>query len=229
MAISSVARAGEYKQQHDPFEPINRIVYGANKVVDKLVVTPVAKTYEVITPQPLQGLVSNFFGNLKDVPTVANGILQGKFAQATSDTARFVINSTIGLLGFFDVAKHLGLAKHKEDFGQTLGAWGWKNSSYIVLPLFGPSTLRDTLGRGGDFYVSVTPQVNSVRARNQLFIAETIDKRTSLFEREKIIKASAVDEYTFIRNAYLQYREFLISDGAANDGSNDEFLEEPPE
>lgn len=202
--------------KQDPLENFNRNVYAFNDGIDKLLVKPVAETYKTIVPEPVDHGVSNFFSNINDMVVVANDLLQLKFKQAASDTGRFLLNSTVGLLGIFDVASELGLNKHQEDFGQTLGYWGINSGPYLVLPFLGPSTARDAVGLGADslfdplFYAGaqtfdptyVTP-----------YVVKGVDIRADLLGAEKILQVAALDEYSYIRDAYLARREYLVHDG----------------
>lgn len=197
----------------DPLEDFNRVVFTFNEQVDKAVFKPVARGYQAVMPELLNQGVSNFFGNLQDVVVIANDILQFKFHQATMDTTRVVFNSTFGLLGFFDVASHMELPKHNEDFGQTLGYWGVGPGYYLVLPLFGPSTTRDTVGLAGDFFVHPVQRVDSVRARSIAFSVEKVDTRADLLRIERALAGAALDPYGFWRESYLQQRRNLIYDG----------------
>lgn len=211
----------------DPYEPVNRVVFKFNQKADKYVIKPVALGYGKAVPQTIQGRVSSFFDNLREITTSANDILQGKFGQFANDASRFVINSTIGIFGTFDPASHLGLERHKEDFGQTLAVWGYKNSAYLVLPLLGPSTVRDTAGTAVDFNVlSVWPAVESDKTKYGLVALDLIDIRAQLLKTENVVKAIAVDEYVFTRDAYLQRRKFLITDGQSAENLPDDSMDD---
>lgn len=197
----------------DPFEDLNRVVFTFNEQVDKAVLKPVAKGYQAVMPELLNQGVSNFFGNLQDVVVIFNDLLQFKFHQATMDTSRVVFNTTFGLLGFFDVASHMELPKHNEDFGQTLGYWGIGPGYYLVLPLFGPSTTRDTVGLAADFFVHPVQRLDSVRTRSIAFSVEKVDTRADLLRVERALAGAALDPYSFWREAYLQQRRSLVYDG----------------
>lgn len=202
------------KESIDPYEPLNRAVFKLNKKADTYVFKPVATAYSKTLPDTVQGRVSHFFDNLRDITTSVNDLLQGKFGQFAQDASRFVINSTIGILGTFDPASHLGLEKHKEDFGQTLAVWGYENSAYLVLPLLGPSTVRDTAGMAVDFNaLSVWPLIESDKVKYGLLGLDLLDIRAQLLKTENVITSLAVDEYVFMRDAYLQRRKYLIADG----------------
>jgi len=198
----------------DPLESFNRGVFAFNEDVDKIVAKPIAETYDTLVPEPIDQGISNFFSNLNDIVVVANDILQLKFKQAASDTGRFLVNSTVGLLGFFDVATGWGMPKHNEDFGQTLGYWGVDSGAYLVLPLLGPSSLRDATGRGVDIFLD--PRTYAGDATGVQLGTEAInliDQRADLLDAEEVLDAAALDNYTYIRDAYLQRRKYLVHDG----------------
>ena len=197
----------------DPFEPFNRGVYKFNEALDKAVVKPVAKGYNAAMPPPGKMMVSNFFSNLGDIVTTLNDLLQFKVVQAVSDGGRILVNSTIGLYGLVDIASSVGLEKHNEDFGQTLGYWGIGDGPYLVIPLFGSSSVRDSVGLYADDRSGVLRRVSHVDSRNQLYATNLLSKRASLLDQEKILDEAMIDRYSFIRDAYLQHRKSLIYDG----------------
>lgn len=203
------------KETIDPYESVNRAVFKFNKNADKYVIKPVATAYIKTLPETIQPRVSSFFDNLRDITTSANDLLQGKFGQFAHDASRLVVNSTVGILGMFDPATHLGLEKHKEDFGQTLAVWGYENSAYLVLPFLGPSTVRDTAGITVDFYgLSIWPLLDESTTTRRLLVGlDLLDIRAQQLKNENIITSLAVDEYVFMRDAYLQRRQYLITDG----------------
>lgn len=206
----------------DPFEGINREIYGLNKTLDKAVFKPVAYVYWQYLPTPFQMGIGNFYDNLREIPNVANDILQGKFAYAAHDASRFLINSTLGLGGFFNLAGSLGLPHRREDFGQTLYVWGWEESAYIVLPLLGPSTIRDTVGLVVDYYAfSVWPWIHDDEWRYGLLAVDLIDLRARLLRHDTVLSTVAVDEYAFIRDAYFQRRWYLVNNEFVNDANGD--------
>jgi phospholipid-binding lipoprotein MlaA len=211
--LSGCATASKPADPRDPFEPFNRGVYEFNEQLDRFVLKPVAEGYRWVLPQFVRQSVGNFFSNLNDVRVALNNTLQGKFTTAYSDMGRVFINSTLGLLGFFDIASEAGIEKHNEDFGQTLGWWGISDGPYIVLPLFGPSSARDTVGLGGDWLTDPVTYVDPTRSRNQLSGARIVDRRAELLEAKKVLDAAALDEYQFVRDAYLQRRRNLVYDG----------------
>ena len=199
-------------QTQDPWEKFNRAIYGFNDKVDKAIARPVAATYTRAVPAPARNGLHNFISNLGEPSTIVNDALQGKLKQTLQDTGRFLINTTVGLLGWFDVAQHVGLPKHDEDLGETLAHWGVPSGPYLVIPIIGPSTVRDAGGRVGDIYTD--PPRNNIppRYRNAELVLDGIDTRAGLMGLNSAID-SAYDPYTFMRDAYLQNRRFNIYDG----------------
>lgn len=203
----------------DPYENFNRHVFTFNQDIDKALLKPVAETYKAVVPETIDQGVTNIFSNLNDITVVANELLQLKFKHALADAGRLLINSTVGILGFFDVASQNGLPKHYEDFGQTLGYWGVNSGPYLVLPFFGPSTVRDAWGMGADIFLDprtyyATSEGSNVR--NFLLTTNTIryiDMRADLLGYEEIVDTAAIDNYAYIRDAFLQRRQYLIYDG----------------
>ncbi len=211
LALGGCASASHNPQ--DPFESFNRGVFKFNDAVDKAVAKPVAKGYKAFFPAPARMMVSNFFSNLGDVIVAANDLLQFKVVQAIGDLGRVVVNTTVGMYGLVDVATHVGLKKHNEDFGQTLGHWGIGNGPYLVLPFLGPSTVRDGIGDYADSYLGVSKNVDDVPARNQLMAGDMLDARARLLDKEELLNDAMIDRYSFIRETYLQYRLNLVYDG----------------
>lgn len=209
-------------ENKDPLEGINRGVYKFNDVSDKAVFKPVAGAYKAVMPVPVRSGVSNFFANLKTFVTTINQALQFKFNKAAESAGRFVINSTVGIAGLFDVASKQGIPQYKEDFGQTLGYWGIGNGAYLMLPFFGPSTLRDTTGLVADSYAfDPIGYVDDPRTRNILIGTKFIDARADLLPGSDLLDEAALDPYTFMRDAYLQRRANQVADGVVtntNDG-----------
>ena len=200
--------------RNDPLESYNRVMYSINDTVDSAILKPVSQGYDFIMPLIVSKGISNFFSNLDDINVVLNDLLQFKLMQAVHDTSRFAINSTVGLLGVVDIASNYGFKKHNEDFGQTLGVWGLNTGPYIVLPLFGPSDLRDTIGLIGDnIYPNPIDYVDEISARKEFIFTNAIDSRARLLGPEKIVDEAAFDEYTFVKDAYLQRRHDLVYDG----------------
>jgi len=197
----------------DPLEPFNRGVYKINDAVDKAVVKPVALGYKAVMPTVGRIMVSNFFSNLDDVVVTANDLLQLKLVQGFSDGMRFFVNSTVGVFGLIDVASMGDLKKHDEDFGLTLGKWGVGNGPYLVLPILGPSTLRDSAGLYVDGYPSPIYQLKNMRTRNQTYLTRGLNRRTELLDQEKILDEAMIDPYEFRRDTYLQYRRNQVYEG----------------
>lgn len=207
----------------DPWESMNRSVYNFNEVLDNVAIKPAAKVYTAVLPSPVRTGVHNFLGNLGDVWSMANSALQLK-GQATAETfMRITVNTFLGLGGVLDVASEMRLEKRKEDFGQTLGRWGVKPGPYVVLPIFGPSTLRDALATPLDMKGDVVQQFTDPATRNVLSATRVMDVRSGLLESLDVIKAAALDPYTFVRDGYLQKRENDVYDG--NPPSNFDYSE----
>ncbi|HEU0220407.1 MAG TPA: VacJ family lipoprotein [Gallionella sp.] len=201
------------KNPADPLESFNRGMYQFNDTVDKAITKPVAQGYSAVMPVPGKMMVSNFFSNLDDVIVTINDLLQFKLVQAFSDGGRLLINTTVGAFGLVDAATQAGFEKHDEDFGQTLGYWGIGSGPYIVLPILGPSTLRDSIGLYVDSRPSKLRRVNHIRSRNQLYLTKAINRRAQLLDQEKVLDEAALDRYEFIRDAYLLRRQSLVYDG----------------
>jgi phospholipid-binding lipoprotein MlaA len=194
----------------DPLEGMNRKVFDFNEGLDEYVLKPTAKFYQAVTPNFIQIAVSNFFGNAGDVWTAVNNFLQGNGKDGVHDVLRVTFNSTIGLVGLIDVASEMGIPKHRADFGQTLGRWGVPSGPYIVLPLFGASTLRDTLALPVDFKGDVINATFAPFERNAFGGLKVVDKRVGALDAVSLIEEAALDKYVFIRDAYMQRRESQI-------------------
>ncbi|TXG78241.1 MAG: VacJ family lipoprotein [Rhodocyclaceae bacterium] len=212
----------------DPLEGFNRAMFSFNEGLDKVAIKPVAQAYETAVPLPGRTGVSNFFGNIGDLWIGVNNLLQGKPRDAVSDLGRVLINSTVGIAGLFDVATEMGLEKHEEDFGQTLGRWGVGGGPYFVWPVIGPRTARDTLGFGVDAVADPVGHLSNVPARNSLYGTRLVDTRASLLPAEKAINEASLDKYAYIRDAYLQRRRSLIYDGNAPRLDDDAALDGVP-
>lgn len=194
----------------DPLEGFNRSMFAFNESVDAAVLKPAAQAYQTVTPGVVKTAVGNFFSNAGDVWTAVNNILQGNFADGANDFMRFAINTTIGVGGLIDVASAGGMPKHRADFGQTLGVWGVPAGPYVVLPILGPSTLRDTLATPIDFKGDILYSRGSVAFRNTTSVLRIVDKRANALDAVNLIEEAALDKYVFIRGAYLQRREGQI-------------------
>lgn len=197
----------------DPFEPVNRGIYTFNDTVDKAVTKPIAQGYRAVLPSPVRTGVSNFFSNIDDIFVTANNLLQFKFHDAASDFTRLLANSTIGIGGLFDVASGFGLPKHNEDLGQTFGVWGIGDGPFLMVPLIGPSNIRDAIGSAVQTYADPVWNLNNVAVRNSLAGLNVVDSRASLLDAEKVLDEAALDPYTFLRDSYIQQRRSLIYDG----------------
>lgn len=200
--------------EDDPWESFNRPVFVFNDTLDTYGLKPLAQGYRAITPSIVEDGIHNMFSNVGDVKNLFNNLLQAKFTDAGIDTSRILFNSTFGLLGFFDVATKMDLQRSDEDFGLTLGAWGVDSGPYLVLPLLGPSTVRDAAGKLPDTFVEPYRYISDVPARNSIHGLDIVDTRANLLSSEKLITG---DKYVFIRNAYLQSREFKVKDGQVED------------
>lgn len=213
------------EQNPDPWQGFNRAMFTFNDAVDRWTLKPLAKTYKFVMPDPLEVGVSNIFNNVMEVPNTINGVLQGDLKGAAHDTGRLLVNTTLGIGGLLDVAQHMNLpADDPEDFGQTLAVWGVGQGPYLVLPLLGPSTLRDGFGRPVDYYANPTAYIDHVPTDNTVMAFSLMDSRAGLLELEKGITG---DRYIFIRDVYLQRREFLINNGeVADDFGTEDFGEE---
>lgn len=214
VGLSLLPAMSQAASEEDPWESFNRPIFRFNDTVDTYALKPIAQGYRAVTPQFLEDGVHNVFGNIGDVGNLANNLLQGKLHNAGVDTGRLIFNTTFGVLGFFDVAKHMGLRKNDEDFGQTLGVWGLSSGPYLVIPLLGPSTVRDATGRVPDSFLTPYPYIDHVPTRNVTRGVQVVDTRANLLQAERLVSG---DKYIFIRNAYLQSREFKVKDGQVED------------
>ena len=195
---------------NDPFEEINREVWTFNEGVDNRIARPVAEFYDDVVPIPVQSSITNFFSNLDEIDNSINQLLQGKPVASGNDFARFLVNTTFGFLGFFDVASIMGLEEHDEDFGQTLGVWGVPTGPYLMLPFYGPSSPRDLVGRPISGVLSGTFSIEESDIRLSITALDALETRARLLDVESLIIG---DKYTFIKNSYLQYAKFEVQDG----------------
>lgn len=198
----------------DPWENFNRAMFRFNDTLDRHALRPVAKGYRNVTPHVVQKGITNFFVNLRSPIVMLNDVLQGKIKQSGKDTARFLINSTVGIAGFIDVAKHISLPANNEDFGQTLGVWGAKPGPYLVLPFMGSSSVRDSVGFTVDAFSHPRRYLMDSDVGLGLVVVEVVSDRAALLDAESIIQG---DRYLFIRDLYLQRRDFLVHDGKVED------------
>ncbi|ACK53658.1 MULTISPECIES: VacJ family lipoprotein [Thauera] len=197
----------------DPLEGYNRAMFGFNEQVDKVVIKPAAQVYEAVLPHPVRTGVGNVLGNLGDPWVALNNLLQGKVAEGMGDLMRFALNSTWGLLGLLDVAGEAGLPKHDEDLGQTLGRWGVGEGAYIVLPFFGPRTVRDAVALPADFIANEPFSIDHVATRNTVLGTRVVHLRSTLLGADRTLEEAALDRYVFVRDFYLEQRRYKVSDG----------------
>jgi phospholipid-binding lipoprotein MlaA len=211
----------------DPWEGFNRGMQGFNDTLDDYAMKPIAKGYRWITPDFIDIGITNFFDNIRDIRVTINDLLQLKFKQGAMDTGRFLVNSTVGIAGFIDVATMIDLPKHDEDFDQTLGYWGVPTGPYLVLPFFGPSSPRGTVGLAGD--AAMNPLTYSFLIGGNIanwaafgaYTVDVIDRRANVLTEEKIATEAALDRYEFFRDSYFQRRKYLINDGEIDDDDFD--------
>ena len=215
---------GDDRDPRDPLEPLNRVTYKFNDMLDRALIKPLAQGYEYIMPAPANQGVTNFFNNLADIRSALNNLLQLKVGRAFSDVGRVAINSTVGILGLIDVASNMNLPRYGEDFGQTLGVWGAGPGPFIVLPLLGPSSGRDTVGLVVDWYTDPITHINDDAWRWGLRGLDIIDTRADLLNASRVLEEASLDPYAFVRDAFLQRRRSLVYDG----NPPDEF-DEPPQ
>lgn len=205
--------------KNDPLEAVNRPIFVFNDALDRVVLRPLARGYDFIMPAPAQRGVSNFFANLYDVTSTLNGVLQFRFEGAAQSGGRFLVNSTLGVVGLFDVATPMGIRPFRTDFGQTLALWGVEEGPYVMLPLFGPRTFRSGAGTLVDtFALSVPPYVDDNRIRNTIWATELVHGRARFLESDALISG---DRYIFVRDAYLQQRQTFVNDGEIIDEFSD--------
>jgi phospholipid-binding lipoprotein MlaA len=202
----------------DPFESANRNIFAFNDGLDRHIVAPVSRGYRAITPRFVERGVRNFFANLYDFNGVINAILQGRFVKAAQNGGRFVVNSTVGMLGTLDIASEMGVSPYRTDFGHTLAIWGFESGPYLMVPFFGPRTVRSGAGFMFDTVASVQWGIDSFRVRAALFALEVIDMRAALTDAEELITG---DRYIFIRDIYLQQREAFVNEGVVEDSFSD--------
>ena len=199
----------------DPMEPLNRAVFSFNDGLDRAVLRPVATAYDQVTPSPIKTGVRNFFGNISDVWSVVNNLLQFKVKESLETFMRVSVNSTLGFGGLLDIGTEAGLLKNEQDFGQTLGVWGFGSGPYVVLPLFGPSSVRDTLGTVVDTSADLVTNSRNVPTRNSLSVLRVVDARAEVLGASKLLDEAALDKYSFTRDLYLQRRANSIGKGSA--------------
>ena len=212
--ISTFLIAEDDDVTSDPFESTNRIVFEISDDLDTMIIRPVAEIYRDVTPRFIKNSVTNFFYNLSEVDTIVNQLLQGKIVLAGQDSLRFLINSTIGIVGFVDVATRVGFERHDEDFGQTLGYWGVPAGPYVFLPVIGPSTIRDSFSKPTSWFLSGNLSVSDEEAKIFINLLDAVETRERLLVAEKLIVG---DKYEFVKSVYLQTRNDLVFDGEVED------------
>ncbi len=213
VALLAAGCATRAPNPDDPLEPYNRAMFNFNEKVDEAVLRPVAKVYDRATPRPVKTGVGNFFGNVGDLWTGVNNLLQGKFREGLSDGGRVLVNTTVGIFGLFDVASELGAPKHDEDFGQTLGWWGVDEGPYFVVPFFGPRTARDAAVLPVDLYGDNVWGLEHVPTRNALTALRITHNRAALLGIERTLEEGTLDKYAYARDFYLQQRRYKVFDG----------------
>ncbi len=212
-ASALLAGCAAAPSRDDPFEPWNRAMYEVHQVVDGNLIKPVAEAYVRGTPEPIRTGVSNFFGNIDDLFTGINNVLEGRGDQAGDDFGRVLLNSTFGFLGVLDLASMVGINKDKKDFGITFGKWGVPQGPYFFVPLFGPTTVRDGTGTVVRFFLSPIGHINEIPVRNSLYAIGYLDTRAQALSAESVLDTAALDRYRFLRNAYLKNRRYQVYDG----------------
>ena len=219
VSSSAFAIDSDNDANNDPYENYNRHAFKLNQTLDKIFFKPVATVYKTILPWPITKGIGNFFSNLEQVPTIINDLLQGEFYDATSDTWRLLINTTVGIGGLVDVASKIDLPSHHRDFGLTLAKWGYTSSAYLVLPILGPRTVRGVF--------SVYLYINDIAWRNGLTWASFVNARAQLLDFDQTIKQASFDPYVFQRNAYLQRRNYVIrkNSNLVSDDDDDDIAE----
>ena len=216
LGVAGPAAAGD--NPHDPYEGFNRAMFAVNEGLDMVLFKPIAQGYDAALPLPVQAGIGNFFDNLLEIRNALNNLLQGKGGDAAIDLGRVLVNSTVGIVGLFDVASELGLEHHREDFGQTLAVWGWAESDFLFWPILGPRTVRDTGGWVVDTYTDpdlVYAQTSRLPPATRWSALRFVDLRASLLPTDKLVDEAALDKYAYVRDGYLQRRRNLIHDGRA--------------
>jgi phospholipid-binding lipoprotein MlaA len=225
VAACASVPAGSKPDSRDHFERFNRAIYKFNTALDHAILRPVARGYVKVMPRPVRNSVSNFLGNLEYTKTIGNDILQAHFVDFGSDIARLVVNTTVGVGGLFDPATRFGLDKHDRDFGQTLGKWGLPSGPYLMLPLLGPSDIRDAAGLVPDHFMTIDSLISNQDVQLGLGAMRVIDRRTQLLSFDATVD-SAFDPYALVRSVWFQRRDHKVNE----DHPADELLptEEPP-
>lgn len=215
-------KALTHAQRVDPWEDFNRAMFAFNQVLDKDLFTPIASAYVGLVPELIRQGVTNVFNNFYDLWSAANHLMQGKLEDSTVMTMRFLTNSVFGVAGILDIGSAVGMERKPEDFGQTLGAWGFAEGNYLVLPFFGPSTVRDAIGLPLDIMATPAYAINQGSFRPVTAVVEIIDLRARLLPATQLIDQVALDKYSFVRDAYLSRRRYLVYDGEVPDAATPE-------
>jgi phospholipid-binding lipoprotein MlaA len=223
-----LAGCAEAPSRDDPFEPWNRSMYEVHQVIDGNLIKPVAEAYVKNTPEPIRTGVSNFFGNIDDLFTGINNVLEGRGNQAGDDFGRVLLNSTFGMLGVLDLASMMGINKDKRDFGITFGKWGAPPGPYFFVPLWGPTTLRDGTGTVVRFFLSPIGYINEVAVRNTIYGVNYLDGRAQALSAESVLETAAIDRYRFLRNAYLKNRRYQVYEGKPPPEEDEDAAAPPP-
>jgi phospholipid-binding lipoprotein MlaA len=219
LALSGASAWGvDGKADIDPWEPLNRKIFAFNETLDKYVLLPTAKGYRFVMPDPAERSVSNFIANIYEFNSVFNSLLQGRPGNALQSGARFLVNTTVGLAGLLDVATPMGIERSPADFDQTLYTWGIESGPYLMLPVFGPHTVRSTAGYFADTYTSIPAFLDDQEWAYLFWTVEAIDVRANLIKADDLVTG---DRYIFIRNAYLQRREYFLTGGKVEDSFSD--------
>ena len=213
---------------NDPFENYNRVMFSVNEAFDNVIFKPVATIYKNVLPDIVQTGVTNFFGNIADVWTAFNNFLQGEGQKGLSDVTRVTVNTIFGLGGLIDVASDLKLTKHHADFGQTLGVWGMESGPYVVLPILGPSTLRDTIALPAEWYGDPWTSVDNLRLRNAGIVVRAVNYRAALLDASSLVDDASLDKYEFMRDAFLQRRYKQVHGSDSGDGEWEEVTASEP-
>ena len=220
--VALVAGCAMGPTREDPFEPMNRVSYKVHQVVDGRIIKPVVQAYVDYTPRIVRTAVTNFFGNIDDMFSVINDMLQGKGDKAGNDLGRVITNTGFGVLGLIDVAGSANIPKGNEDFGQTFGVWGIPQGPYLFIPVFGPTTVRDGTGWLIRGYASPVGYIDDIATRDVLWTLNLVDLRASALQAENLLNQAALDPYTFIRRSYFQRRQYLVYDGKPPPSKEDE-------
>lgn len=228
LAVVQGCATGPNANPEDPLEPFNRTVFNFNDGVDRAILKPVATAYRDVTPSPVRTGVTNFFGNISDVWSLVNNVLQFKPKESVETLMRVSFNTIFGFAGVLDIATEMRLEKHQEDFGQTLGYWGIGPGPYVVLPLLGPSNVRDTVGAAVDLETDLVSRTDRVPVRNSLSVLRVINTRAKYLSAGDLLEQAALDKYSFTRDLYMQRRESLVRDNAPEDEERYDLPEKAP-